>query len=73
MTTLTATNSAVVCHCLQVSEAQVQESVENGRLSTVKDVMDCTGAGTGCTACHRRILSMLRQQCRQPSPPFPST
>lgn len=65
MTTLSTTNSAVICHCLNVTEAQVEESVDNGRLDSVKAVMDCTGAGSGCTACHRRIIALLRQKSSQ--------
>ena len=73
MTTLSPTKSAVICHCLQITEAQVRESIESGRISNVKDMMDCTGAGSGCTACHRQILAMLRQKCRQQSAYSPPT
>jgi len=49
----------LLCHCAQVSEAEVRESVENGRAASVAEVMETTGAGTGCRACHCRIQRVL--------------
>jgi bacterioferritin-associated ferredoxin len=64
MSTVAPRKSAVICHCLQITETQVRDSIDSGRIASVKDVMECTGAGSGCTACHRQILAMLRQKCR---------
>lgn len=51
---------AILCHCAQVSEATVREAVESGLASTVAEVMETTGAGTGCRSCHCRIERVLR-------------
>lgn len=49
----------LLCHCAQVSEAEVRDSIDSGRATNVSEVMDCTGAGTGCRACHCRIQRVL--------------
>jgi NifU-like protein len=49
----------VVCHCLQVTEEVVLEAVTTFGLRTVKEVRLHTGAGDGCTACHRTIRRFL--------------
>ena len=59
MSTATVTDNRVVCHCLGVTESQVQDALDFGGSQNLKDVRDCTGAGSGCTACHRRIIGML--------------
>lgn len=52
----------VVCHCLRVTQSQIQTAIDVDHCSTLKEVMDCTRAGGGCTACHRRILDLLGQK-----------
>jgi NifU-like protein len=51
----------VVCHCLQVTEEVLLDAVRTFELRTVKDVRQHTGAGDGCTACHRKIRQFLEQ------------
>jgi len=51
----------VICHCLRVKASQVQTAIDVGGCASLKEVMDETAAGGGCTACHRRILAMLGQ------------
>ena len=52
----------VVCHCLGVTEMEIRGAVSTGAVEHLKCVMDCTGAGTGCTACHLRIRELLRER-----------
>jgi bacterioferritin-associated ferredoxin len=56
----------IVCHCLRVRESQIAEAISNGSESVngVKDVIDQTGAGGGCTACHCTIRRLLAEQRR---------
>lgn len=49
----------VVCRCLNVTEDQIAEAIEDGDLNTVRDVRKATGAGTGCMCCHSEIKRML--------------
>jgi bacterioferritin-associated ferredoxin len=51
----------LLCRCLQITEEAVAEAVSLFGLTTVKEVRERTGAGDGCTACHRRIRLVLQQ------------
>ncbi len=53
----------IVCRCLQVSEAEIKTAADLTEGPTVRCIGRLTGAGTGCTACHRRIRSLLADQC----------
>lgn len=59
------TVSKVICHCLQVSEDTLLEALATFDLATVKDVRHHTGAGDGCTACHRTIRRYIEQHQRR--------
>lgn len=59
MSTAVLTTERILCHCLRVSEEQVQDAVWINACRSIKDVIDCTGAGSGCTACHCRIAELL--------------
>jgi bacterioferritin-associated ferredoxin len=60
----------VVCRCLQVTEAEVVAAIESLELRTLKDVRRHTGAGDGCTACHKRLRTYLERHagCAEPLP-----
>jgi bacterioferritin-associated ferredoxin len=51
----------LVCRCLQVTEEVLFEAVTTLGLRTVHEVRQHTGAGDGCTACHRRIREYLER------------
>lgn len=53
----------IVCRCLQVSEAEIKTAAEIAEIPTVRCIGHLTGAGTGCTVCHRRIRAILADQC----------
>ena len=61
----------IVCHCLHVSQTEVELAAASGLGCALKDVMECTGAGTGCTACHHRIRQILQAEGRQSPEPSP--
>ena len=70
--TATAAPAGFVCHCLQVTEDAVAEAVSLFGLTTLKEIRTATGAGDGCTACHRRLRLVLRQPAgRRLSRPLP--
>jgi bacterioferritin-associated ferredoxin len=60
----------VVCRCLQVTETELREAIARCQLQTIRDVACSTGAGDGCTACHRTIQQFLRSSScpMQPKP-----
>ena len=45
----------IICHCLQVTEETVLTALETLNLRTITELRQHTGAGDGCTACHRRL------------------
>jgi NAD(P)H-nitrite reductase large subunit len=51
----------LVCHCLQISEPTLLDAVNRLGLRTLADVQACTGAGEGCTACHKRLQQYLNR------------
>jgi bacterioferritin-associated ferredoxin len=56
----------VVCHCLQVTEEMLLEALASLDLRSVKDIRQHTGAGEGCTACHRRLGAYLERRTALP-------
>gem|GEM_PF-1496561 len=46
--------SPLVCHCVGVTEKQLVDALVAGA-STVAEIIERTGAGTGCTACRVRL------------------
>ena len=49
----------VVCHCLGVTEEEVVTALAIHGVETVKELRRLTGAGDGCTACHRKLELLL--------------
>ena len=49
----------VVCRCLKVTEAAVVDAIITLGLRTVKQLAVATGAGDGCTCCHRELRELL--------------
>jgi NAD(P)H-nitrite reductase large subunit len=69
--------SKVICHCLKITEDTLVQALETLNLRSLKDIRQHTGAGEGCTACHRRLWKYLQHQqavevvAIQPSSPSP--
>lgn len=53
------TTPKMLCHCRQVSEVEVRESITILAEPTVDGVSYLTGAGTGCMACQCRIQRLI--------------
>jgi bacterioferritin-associated ferredoxin len=51
-----------VCHCLQVTEEMLHDALAAFDLRSLNEVRRHTGAGDGCTACHRRIRGILERR-----------
>lgn len=56
-----------VCHCLKVTEEMLIEAMARFGLQTLHEVRQHTGAGDGCTACHRRIRQVLQEAAQASS------
>ena len=48
----------VVCECFGVTNGQVKEAVDNGA-TTIEEVTEATGAGTGCGACNDDLQRLV--------------
>jgi bacterioferritin-associated ferredoxin len=66
--TCLAEGGPVVCRCLGITEDELVSALVTLELRTLRDVRRNTGAGTGCTACHRRIQLCLDAYSPSSSP-----
>jgi bacterioferritin-associated ferredoxin len=65
LASIEACTDRLVCHCLGIRESTVYEALDDPGVRSVRDVMQCTGAGTGCTACHcvlKRLIARRSQR-----------
>ena len=60
----------LVCHCLQVTEAELVEALATCPIRTLKDIQQHTAAGGGCTACHRLLKTYLEREDYSSSSPI---
>lgn len=67
MASLPSATDPILCHCLQVRESEVRDAVAAGRVCCLRDVVEQTEAGSGCTACHRAIQAVLAGRESRPA------
>lgn len=60
-TALTVCDERVVCRCLGITEADVLEALTTQEIRSLRDLRQQTGAGDGCTACHRLLKQYLER------------
>ncbi len=63
---VTGRSEGYLCHCARVTEAVVRAVVVSGEAAAIEEVVEKTGAGSGCRACHcriQRVLGGLPAQC----------
>ncbi len=61
-TTLPQQVDRVICHCLQVKESQLREQAALYAFTSIGEIKNHCGAGTGCRACHAKIRKLLMEQ-----------
>jgi nitrite reductase (NADH) large subunit len=61
-----------VCNCNGVSKGQIKAAVESGKKS-LKLVMECTRAGTGCGSCKKLVGEIVDWACDGQAEEDPST
>jgi bacterioferritin-associated ferredoxin len=55
----------LICHCLQITETELVTALTVREIRTLQDIRQHTGAGDGCTACHKTLRKYLeRHACR---------
>jgi len=60
--TSVASDATVVCRCLNVTEEDLRQASTDCPLMSLCEVARVTGAGSGCTACHRRLRKFIALQ-----------
>ncbi len=55
----------IVCSCTSVDEGAIGQACERGA-TTLRTLMDATGAGTGCGSCRPEIASILKTRTAAP-------
>lgn len=50
---------SLICHCLGITESSVRDCIALLSEPTLEAVLDLSGAGAGCSGCHRRIERIL--------------
>lgn len=54
----------VVCRCLQVTRGFIRFTLETVEVCSFRELCQETGAGTGCTVCHKQLKAMLEEHQR---------
>ena len=52
----------IICHCMDVSEHEIVDAIKNKNAVSVQDIMDITGAGTGCGSCVDDLDEILKRE-----------
>lgn len=56
-----ASTAKVVCECKGVTDVQIEELVKTDKVKTLDDLIEQTGATTGCGKCKARINALLEE------------
>ena len=54
----------IICNCMDVSEHEIVDAIKNKTAKTIQDIMDITGAGTGCGSCIPDIEEILKRETK---------
>jgi NAD(P)H-nitrite reductase large subunit len=49
----------IICNCMDVSEHEIVYCVKHQDAVMVQDIIEVTGAGTGCGSCHGDLEEIL--------------
>jgi bacterioferritin-associated ferredoxin len=49
----------IVCRCLKVTEHEVVTAIRTHGTRTIRELRTITGAGDGCTCCHKELRQYL--------------
>jgi bacterioferritin-associated ferredoxin len=63
-------STTLVCRCLKITEARLIEALTSLGVRTIAELRAQTGAGDGCTACHKILQQYLHRHafCLDPQP-----
>ncbi len=52
----------IICNCMSVSEHEIVYSIRKQNAVTLQDIMDITGAMTGCGSCTEEVEDILQRE-----------
>jgi NAD(P)H-nitrite reductase large subunit len=52
----------IICNCMSVSEHEIVDAIKSKKAISVQDIMDITGAGTGCGSCIDDLDEILKRE-----------
>lgn len=52
----------IICNCMDVTEHEIVYTIKNNEEVNLQDIMDITGAGTGCGSCIGEIEDILKRE-----------
>ncbi len=55
----------IICNCMDVSEHEIVFTIKNNEDVNLQDIMDITGAGTGCGSCVGDIEEILERELKK--------
>jgi len=55
----------IICNCMQVTEHEIVDAIKNKEATNVQDIMDITGAGTGCGSCIDDLEEILKRELKK--------
>jgi NifU-like protein len=58
----------LLCRCFGISEETARQAVRIGGSQTVQDLVDATGAGTGCGSCKADMPALIAEARDEPRP-----
>ena len=59
-------SSETICFCMNVTVQDVQDAIANGA-KTLEEVVEATGASTGCGGCHDHLEEVVKALLGQTS------
>ena len=57
----------ILCPCLQITEANVKAALVSLEIRSLQDLRQHTGAGDGCTACHKVLRKYIENHAQSSS------
>lgn len=55
----------IICNCMNVTKGEIIDAIKANGLTTVEQVSEATGAGTGCGGCVELIEEILKETLKK--------
>lgn len=55
----------IICNCMDVSEHEIVYTIRNEEDVNLQDIIDITGAGSGCGSCIGELEEILERELKK--------